>query len=73
MDAVFTVLNNLGTGNSNHYDEEAGLGQDVRFPSHPGYLGVVLYWDFYRIMKTVQGARSEQRPRRAGLQKGDQT
>ncbi|CAE7342625.1 unnamed protein product [Symbiodinium natans] len=23
MDAVFTVLNNLGTGNSNHYDEEA--------------------------------------------------
>lgn len=23
MDAVFTVLNNLGTGSSNHYDEEA--------------------------------------------------
>ena len=22
MDAVFTVLNNMGTGSSNHYDEE---------------------------------------------------
>ena len=26
MDAVFTVLNNLGTGSSNHYDEEVARG-----------------------------------------------